>query len=87
MQQASDEGIRPAPEAARRCTVRNIHNAPIAFKDSLIEMWSAKSPQEAYDVLSQPDVTVTNQSDKEAQLPKIISINKLVKDTLVAYEQ
>ena len=80
MQQASDEGIRPAPEAARRCTVRNIHNAPIAFKDELIKMWAEKSYLEAYDVLSDADVTVTNESDKEMQLPKILSINKLVKD-------
>ena len=43
-------------------------------------MWAEKSYLEAYEVLSDADVTVTNESDKEMQLPKILSINKLVKD-------
>jgi len=45
-------------------------------------MWAGKSAQEAHDILAQPDVLVTNQSDKERQLPKILKLNETIKQTL-----
>ena len=41
------------------------------IKDALVDMWSSKTPAEAYDILARPDVMVTNMSDKDAQLPRI----------------
>jgi hypothetical protein len=44
----------------------------------LTDTWASKTPQQAFDFLSKPDVTVTNQSDKEGQLPKIKALNVTV---------
>lgn len=41
-------------------------------------MWANKTPQEAHEVLKKNDVTVTNKSDKESQLEKIMELNKMV---------
>ena len=42
-------------------------------------MWGDMTAEGAYLVLSKPDVVVTNQSDKEAQLPKILKLNETIK--------
>lgn len=46
----------------------------------LIQMWAARTPQQAHDFLAKPDVQVTNQSDKEGQLPKIAKLGSTVKE-------
>ena len=38
------------------------------------------TPQMAYELLKEPDVTVTNMSDKEMQLEKLLSLDEEVKD-------
>ena len=43
-------------------------------------MGDGVTAQEAHDRLEKPDVTVTNQSDKRSQLPKILNLNTQVKD-------
>ena len=63
----------------RRCFVRPIHRAPAAFAEALYGMWGNVTAQEAYDVLSSPDVTVTNAKDKELQLPKITKLDEQVR--------
>ncbi len=45
-------------------------------------MWADKTPGEAYAVLSQPDVVVTNEGDKTTQLRKLEKLDQLVRETL-----
>ena len=68
-------GLDPTPLAKQRCVIKCIHNAPASFSETLIGMWSTKSAEEAYEVLVKPDVRVTNQSDKDVQLPKLKTLN------------
>ena len=42
-------------------------------------MWATKTTGEAHEILAQPDVTVTNQSDKLAQLPKLLRLDALAR--------
>ena len=42
-------------------------------------MWESKTPDEAFKLLAKDDVTVTNQSDKIEQLPKLKVLNVKVK--------
>ena len=82
MQQPTASGLRPASEAARRWTIVPIYNASEMFARSLEEMWAKRTPAEALAVLSKPDVTVTNQGDKDMQLPKILTLNKQVRKVM-----
>ena len=49
------------------------------FQDALTAEWSTKTADEAYEVLKQPDVKVTNQRDKDVQLPKLRALNEFAK--------
>ena len=60
-------GLRPATEGERRCTIVPILNANSSIRQSLLDTWSHKTPAEAYETLSQDDVSVTNKSDKLEQ--------------------
>jgi hypothetical protein len=52
----------------------------------LVDTWANKTPQQAFDFLSKPDVTVTNQSDKQGQLPQIKALNVTVQDAFQAID-
>jgi len=82
MQDASPLGLASASEAKRRYTIVPLHNAGESLSGMLVELWAGKSTQEAHDVLAMPDVLVTNQSDKEKQLPKIKQLNETTKQQL-----
>ena len=82
MQDASTAGLATASEEKQRYTIVPLHNASAKVSETLIDMWAGKSAQEAHDILAQPDVLVTNQSDKERQLPKILKLNETIKQTL-----
>ena len=73
--------LRCAPEANRRCTIECIHNANEYTKLGLIDMWSSKTPEEAYNILKSEDVSVTNKKDKELQLPIIQKFKESVQKT------
>mmetsp|Transcript_20026 Transcript_20026/g.40664 ORF Transcript_20026/g.40664 Transcript_20026/m.40664 type:complete len:517 (-) Transcript_20026:44-1594(-) len=77
MQCPTPKGLVPCnlTNAQRRCQIKCIHNAPPEMEDILLNMWYSKSPEDAHDILSKADVTVTNASDKEEQLPKLRMIN------------
>jgi hypothetical protein len=77
-QKATAHGLVGASANERRCTVRCIHNAPASQEVQLVSMWSGMTAQAAHAVLSKPDVVVTNQSDKDTQLPKLLSLNRNV---------
>ena len=44
------------------------------------KMWRDKTAEEAYAVLAAPDVRVTNASDKETHLPKILKLDSECKE-------
>ena len=72
-------GLEPAAEAERRCVIKCIHNAPSSFEGMIIDMWAGRTANEAHDILAKPDVTVTNQTDKDVQLPKLLKLNEFSK--------
>ena len=77
MQTAGPDGLRPAEFSRRRCEFVCIHNATAGTEDTkLVDMWRQRTPNEARRVLSAPDVTVTNLSDKTTQLEKIGSLGQ-----------
>ena len=76
MQECSDEGLRPAPPNARRCTVVPTGNGTNALGDQLIQMWAEKSPEQALKVLKKDDVTVTNAGDKTIQLKVLLDLHE-----------
>ena len=49
-------------------------------------MWGEKTADEAHAVLARPDVTVTNQRDKEVQLPKLQKLNEFAKSVLAGVQ-
>ena len=57
------------------------------FTKMLVDQWSTKTPLEAYNFLSKPDVTVTNQSDKDGQLPKIKGLNETVQQAFGSIDE
>ena len=59
-----------------------IYNANTVIAGYLRTMWANKTPIEAYDILKQEDVTVTNQSDKDNQLPKIQKLAEEVRQVM-----
>jgi len=56
------------------------------YRKALVDTWATKTPQQAFDFLSQPDVTVTNASDKRNQLPKIKALDATVQGAFQAIE-
>ena len=82
MQMACKEGLRPAPDDKRRFQIRTILNGNSILGESLRSVWENKTPEEAHDVLAQQDVTVTYQSDKLKQLPKLRQLNEMVVDVM-----
>ena len=54
----------------------------VSFASELYAMWGNKTAREAHDVLAKPDVVVTNASDKEEQLPKLLRMDELVKRSM-----
>ena len=81
-QKPTRRGLVSAPPAERRCTVRSIHNAPTSQEAQLVRMWAGMTAKGAHDVLSKPDVVVTNRSDKDEQLPKLLKLDQMVSDCM-----
>ena len=82
MQQPTASGLRPAGEDERRWTIVPIYGASEIFARGLEDMWAKRTPAQAFEVLSQPDVTVTNASDKVVQLEKLIKLDTRVRTAL-----
>ena len=82
MQTATSAGLKPAAEGESRVTIETILNANSILGASLRSMWESKTPDEAHNILAQADVTVTNQSDKDKQLPKLAKLNERVKELM-----
>ena len=82
-QSATSEGLTNRKGDARRNYVVISLGAPASLEQALVEEWSDCTPKQAHGKLSQPDVAVTNQSDKDNQLPKLLSFNDAVKGALL----
>ena len=82
MQMATEHGLVPAPDEQRRYTIVPILNANAYIADALVGMWRNKTPQEAMEVLAQPDVVVTNQKDKMMQISKLRQLDAEIKDVM-----
>lgn len=78
MQAVTSAGLKPA-ERRRSCHVVHMHNAKHLPPDTLFDMWSAKSVQEAYQMLAEDDVLVTNTRDKETQLRILNDLDEQIK--------
>jgi len=69
---SSAKGLRAASERRRRLQMVCLHNATTGSEDvKLQRMWCNVTPKMALELLSKPDVTVTNTGDKVTQLKKI----------------
>ena len=78
-QSVTSEGLVSRRSHARRNHVVTVHGAPAALAGALADEWSQCTPDEAHAKLSKPDVAVTNQRDKDEQLPKLLLFNDTVK--------
>jgi hypothetical protein len=59
-----------------------VHSATPDLAEKLQQMWHKLTPAEAHKVLNAPDVHVTNQSDKEGQLARILKLDEDVRAAL-----
>ena len=82
MQYAMPDGLKPAigtqNERHHIVCIQNAAAQAELYTRALVDNWATKTPEEAFDFLSKPDVTVTNQSDKDGQLPKIKALDGTV---------
>ena len=77
-QTVSNAGLVGAPEGQRRNVIVPIHGAAPSLGKFLTEEWCQSTHDEAYERLSQPDVHITNTSDKDVQLHQLQKLNELV---------
>jgi hypothetical protein len=77
-QTCADDGLQPANLQTMRCTMVPILNGTDAMCNEVRLMWMGKTPELAHDVLSLPDVTVTNARDKAMFLPRLKQMNMTV---------
>ena len=87
MQSAARDGLKPTSPALRRCTAVPTLNATEQDAQRVLEMWAERTPQEVRDVLSLPDVTVTNQRDKTVQLDKVLALDEAIRTAMDAQQQ
>ena len=80
MQTCAANGLATADGDVRRWTLECVLGAQQQFEGKKIEtMWRRAKADSAHKVLSRNDVTVTNQSDKDLQLPKIRLLDEQVR--------
>uniref|UniRef100_A0A7S2D976 Uncharacterized protein n=1 Tax=Haptolina brevifila TaxID=156173 RepID=A0A7S2D976_9EUKA len=79
-QEAGPQGLQ-ADALGRRVYIRCIHSATVGFEDKkLRDTISRMTPQQVHELLSRPDIAVTNQADKVMQLAKISKIEEVVRE-------
>ena len=83
LRKVTSTGLDATPSSERRVEITCIHNAPVSFSEALVGMWASKSAAEAHDILVKPDVKVTNQSDKDVQLPKLLKLDDFAKQAFL----
>ena len=81
MQDASTAALATACEEKRRYTIVPLQRVRDGVGDARRHV-GRRSAQETYDILAQLDVLVTNHSDKERQLPKILKLSETIKQAI-----
>ena len=89
MQAASADGLSPERERSRRrYTIKCLHTAALTDRLSRVHeqqiagILGDATPEEVFTMLSAPDVQVTNQKDKDEQLPKLLRLSEDVRQYL-----
>ena len=77
MQTPSARGLTPA-EDEDRFDIVPIYRANDELAQSLKADWAGRTPKKAREVLESKDISVTNKSDKDKQLPKLIELHQEV---------
>ena len=78
--QGSKVGLVSAPRHQRRGVIKPIHNATRKAAEQLVDMWADRDSKQAKVTLGAPDVTVTNESDKEEQLQKVLRFDARISE-------
>lgn len=90
MQTITEAGLIPpanVPTGSRpRFTIKAFGTANEASATSLKDVWHNATPADARKKLSNPDISVTNKSDKINHLDKLHSMNEMVKDRWQAWQ-
>ena len=75
---------RPATAPAPATPAREFLSPPTVARitAALVDEWGDKTAKTAHDILKQPDVKVTNQKDKDMQLPKLKKLNEFAKSAV-----
>ena len=88
MQFATPDGLKSAVGTQNTrhhiVTIQNAAAQSELYTKALVDNWAEKTPEQAFEFLSKPDVTVTNQSDKDGQLLKIKSLGETVQGAFKA---
>lgn len=79
VQVATPHGLRSDPRAPRMHAVP-LYNATRALIACVYEMWASRTPWQVVHVLGHPDVTVTNASDKDQQLTRLLALDDRVRN-------
>jgi len=87
LQHPSASGLSTAA-LSDRCTVVPLPSAAgattevLKTKGELAGMWEGKSAEDVHELLSRPDVHVTNAADRRSQLPKLLKLEEAVCEQL-----
>jgi len=79
-QTAYSSGLASAQEQDLRASIVCVHGAPDKLIATLRQEWAAVDARTAHVKLASSDVIVTNESDKQTQLPKILLLDDAVRD-------
>lgn len=78
MRTVTEKGLTPTEESKLRCHVRCINAAADAsehYKRALLDTWLPKQALDAHKYLKNDDIAVTNASDKDTQLGKLMKLD------------
>jgi len=78
LQTATASGLVATSEIQRRCRVVPLEGVAHTFADEVKEEWRKRSSDAAYYKLSQPELLVSNASDREVVLAKLLQLAELV---------
>lgn len=85
-QTATPQGLVSATGSDTRYNITCLPGTPPSFATDLYDMWSRSTPSEAQVKLRSPAVRVTNASDKDVQLEKILKLDELVRQAHAKHE-
>ena len=71
------DGLISRVDDERRNHIVMVLNAGEHLAQALVKEWSNCKPEEAHQILSGPDVAVTNAKDKEEQLEKLFKVHAM----------